>query len=70
MAWLKYSTVSREKMNAWMRPTKRSKDFQIAFGAHKGYGLALVCELLGGALAAGLTTHDHDNSKRRVRAVS
>ncbi len=38
----------------------------LTFGGHKGYGLALVCELLGGALAAGLTTHDHDNSKRRV----
>ena len=38
----------------------------LTTGAHKGYGLALVCELLGGALAAGLTTHDHDNSKRRV----
>lgn len=26
----------------------------LPFGEHKGYGLALVCELLGGALAAGL----------------
>jgi hydroxycarboxylate dehydrogenase B len=27
----------------------------LTFGAHKGYGLALLCELLGGALAAGMT---------------
>jgi uncharacterized oxidoreductase len=36
------------------------------WGAHKGYGLALVCELLGGALAAGMTQRDADASKRRV----
>jgi uncharacterized oxidoreductase len=38
----------------------------LTFGGHKGYGLALMCELLGGALAAGLTQHDADGSKRRV----
>ena len=38
----------------------------LTFGAHKGYGLAVVCELLGGALAAGLCLHSHDSSKRRV----
>jgi len=38
----------------------------LAFGEHKGYGLALVCELLGGALAAGMTQRDHDTSRRRV----
>ena len=38
----------------------------LTFGAHKGYGLAVVCELLGGALAAGLTQRDADDSKRRV----
>jgi uncharacterized oxidoreductase len=38
----------------------------LAFGAHKGYGLALMCELLGGALAAGLTQRDADASPRRV----
>ncbi len=38
----------------------------LAFGAHKGYGLALLCELLGGALAAGRTLHDADDGKRRV----
>ena len=26
----------------------------LAFGEHKGYGMAVACELLGGALAAGL----------------
>lgn len=29
----------------------------LPFGEHKGYGIALVCELLGGALAAGLPYH-------------
>jgi uncharacterized oxidoreductase len=38
----------------------------LAFGAHKGYGLALVCELLGGALAAGMTQRHDDTNKRRV----
>lgn len=36
------------------------------FGEHKGYGLAVACELLGGALTGGGVT-DHDNkTKRRV----
>jgi uncharacterized oxidoreductase len=34
--------------------------------AHKGYGLAVLCELLGGALAAGLVGHAADGSKRQV----
>jgi uncharacterized oxidoreductase len=38
----------------------------LAFGAHKGYGMALMCELLGGALAGGLTQRDADASRRRV----
>jgi uncharacterized oxidoreductase len=37
------------------------------FGLHKGYGLALACELLGGALSDGGTEHQGgDRSKRRV----
>lgn len=36
------------------------------FGEHKGFGLALVCELLGGALAGGLATHGPGNGQRRV----
>jgi uncharacterized oxidoreductase len=36
------------------------------FGLHKGYGLALACELLGGALGGGGTWHSDDRSKRRV----
>ena len=36
------------------------------FGLHKGYGLALACELLGGALTGGGTWHSEDKSKRRV----
>ncbi len=38
----------------------------LAFGEHKGYGLALLCELLGGALAAGMTQHSEDVTRRRV----
>lgn len=29
----------------------------LAFGLHKGYGLAVMCEILGGALSGGQTTH-------------
>ena len=38
----------------------------LTVGAHKGYGLALMCELLGGALAAGATQRDAEHAKRRV----
>lgn len=40
--------------------------FGGALGGHKGYGLALMCELLGGALAAGMTQRDDDASRKRV----
>ena len=37
------------------------------FGLYKGYGLALACELLGGALSGGGTEHQGgDRSKKRV----
>ena len=36
------------------------------FGLHKGYGLAVVCELLGGALTGGGTWHTEDRSRKRV----
>jgi uncharacterized oxidoreductase len=36
------------------------------FGLHKGYGLAIACELLAGALTGGGTWHSEDKSKRRV----
>jgi len=36
------------------------------FGEHKGFGLALVCELLGGALAGGLVTQGAADGKQRV----
>jgi len=36
------------------------------FGEHKGFGLALVCELLGGALAGGLASHGAADGKQRV----
>jgi uncharacterized oxidoreductase len=38
----------------------------LAFGAHKGYGLAALCELLGGALAGGLVGHREDGQRQRV----
>ena len=38
----------------------------LTMGAHKGYGLALMCELLGGALAAGMTQRDHDSAHKRI----
>jgi len=36
------------------------------FGEHKGFGLALVCELLGGALAGGLAVHEPSPGKQRI----
>jgi len=38
----------------------------LPFGEHKGAGLALVCELLGGALAGGETARAVTDGRRRV----
>jgi uncharacterized oxidoreductase len=38
----------------------------LPFGEHKGFGLSLACELLGGALAAGLSVKGAADGKRRV----
>ena len=38
----------------------------LPVGGHKGFGMAVACELLGGALAGGLTQRDGDASRRRV----
>ena len=38
----------------------------LAFGGYKGYGMAVLCELLGGALAAGMTQHSADTGKKRI----
>lgn len=38
----------------------------LPFGEHKGFGLALACEILGGALAGGLAVHGPDEGKKRV----
>jgi uncharacterized oxidoreductase len=35
----------------------------LPFGEHKGSGLAFVCEILGGALAGGLTWHPEDGQR-------
>lgn len=36
----------------------------MTFGEHKGYGMAVACELLGGALTGGGTWHEPANSPR------
>ena len=38
----------------------------MAFGEHKGYGLAVACELLGGALTGTGTWHQPADSRRSV----
>jgi hydroxycarboxylate dehydrogenase B len=38
----------------------------LPFGGHKGYGIALACELLGGALSGGGTWHYAESSRQRV----
>ncbi len=38
----------------------------LAFGEHKGYGMAVACELLGGALAAGLACAGPATGENRV----
>ena len=43
----------------------------MPFGEHKGYGLAVACELLGGALTGGGTWHKPmDAASAKVRAVT
>ena len=38
----------------------------MTFGEHKGYGLAVACELLGGALTGGGTWHQPADDRRTV----
>ena len=38
----------------------------MTFGEHKGYGMAVACELLGGALSSGGTWHRPADNKRAV----
>src|SRR3989442_267688 len=38
----------------------------LPFGEHKGYGMALACELLGGALSGGGTWHYAESKQQRV----
>jgi uncharacterized oxidoreductase len=38
----------------------------LPFGLHKGYGMAVLSELLGGALAAGMSLHQGDTGERRI----
>ena len=41
----------------------------LPFGEHKGYGLALICELLGGALAGGATGPVTDGRRRVLNSM-
>lgn len=38
----------------------------VAFGEHKGYGMAVACELLGGALSGGGTWHQQADGRSAV----
>jgi hydroxycarboxylate dehydrogenase B len=38
----------------------------MPFGEHKGYGMAIACELLGGALSGGGTWHRTPDMRREV----
>ena len=38
----------------------------LPFGEHKGYGMAIACELLGGALSGGGTWHRQPDMRREV----
>jgi uncharacterized oxidoreductase len=38
----------------------------MTFGEHKGYGMAVACELLGGALTGGGTWHQRADNRRAV----
>jgi uncharacterized oxidoreductase len=38
----------------------------LPFGEHKGYGLAVACELLAGAVAGGRTLHRGDDDRRQI----
>ena len=38
----------------------------LPFGEHKGFGLAMACELLGGALAGGMATNAPADGKQRI----
>jgi len=38
----------------------------LTFGEHKGFGMALVCELLGGALSGGGTWHKTYQGEKKV----
>ena len=42
----------------------------MTFGAHKGYGVAVACELLGGALTGGGTWHEPANSPHGQQQAS
>jgi hydroxycarboxylate dehydrogenase B len=39
----------------------------LPFGAHKGYGLAVMCEILAGTLSGGYTTHE--STRERSSAI-
>jgi hydroxycarboxylate dehydrogenase B len=38
----------------------------LPFGEHKGYGLAMACELMAGAVAGGRTLHEGRSTRRQI----
>jgi uncharacterized oxidoreductase len=38
----------------------------LPFGEHKGYGIAMACELLAGAIAGGGTLHTQHDARRQI----
>jgi uncharacterized oxidoreductase len=42
----------------------------LPFGEHKGYGLAVVCEILGGALSGGITLHAPANANSIINNMT
>ena len=52
-------------MELFGKPHQRRQPL-LPFGEHKGFGLSLACELLGGALAAGMSVQGAADGKRRV----
>ncbi|MDP6706237.1 MAG: malate/lactate/ureidoglycolate dehydrogenase [Alphaproteobacteria bacterium] len=39
----------------------------LSFGEHKGYGLALICDILAGALTGGGTAHPENHQENTIR---
>ena len=64
------SVASRRRTPAWwwsLNPLRAAPlGALMPFGEHKGYGLAIACELLGGALTGGGTWHRKPDTARAI----